>query len=166
MTEVIYYWAKGRAWKCVEDGGFEVELVAIDQGWRILLMVTKGAAMSFSQFGYPYNATSQVSHFAVFFFYYYFYCCLYTRVHVYTRAPFSKENAFLLFFFFYAPLIVRRLFWEGECQSLALLTAFLRAVLLLWNQISIHARPCPITLNYEWTHVFLFFLFLFFFWRQ
>lgn len=29
-------------------------------------MVTKEAAMSFSQFGYPYNATSQVRHFAFF----------------------------------------------------------------------------------------------------
>lgn len=45
----------------VQEGGFEVDLVTIDQGRRILLMVTKEAAMSFSQFGYPYNATSQVS---------------------------------------------------------------------------------------------------------
>lgn len=48
-------------WKCAQDGGFEPDLASIDQWRRILLMVTKDAAMSFSQFGYPYNATSQVS---------------------------------------------------------------------------------------------------------
>lgn len=48
-------------WKCAQDGGFKPDLASIDQRRRILLMVTKDAAMSFSQFGYPYNATSQVS---------------------------------------------------------------------------------------------------------
>lgn len=47
-------------------------------------MVTKEAAMSFSQFGYPYNATSQVSHFVFHFYYYHYYTTVGARVHALT----------------------------------------------------------------------------------
>lgn len=130
MGEVMYYWVKGRAWKCAEDGGFEVELVAIDQEWGILLMVTKEAAMSFSQFGYPYNATSQVSFFSI--------------SHKFVRAHQSTLWACCLLFNRFA---TRNINGSVICWGV-----FPRVVMVLSHRISIYS--CPITLNYEWTHVF------------
>lgn len=54
-------------------------------------MVTKEAAMSFSQFGYPYNATSQVSHFASFYFLTLTLLFTYPRTHIHARTNFIKD---------------------------------------------------------------------------
>lgn len=59
-------------------------------------MVTKEAAMSFSQFGYPYNATSQVSHFAIFVFF-----IIIWKFAVHTRALLHKHSHNCILFFRY-----------------------------------------------------------------
>lgn len=82
---------------------------------------------------------------------------MYTHPHTYTRAHII---CFWEYFLVYFPVhrcsqgtfLCEKHSWLSDCFES--IDSFLREVLLLWNQISIYTHPCPITLNYEWTHVF------------
>lgn len=146
MSEVIYYWAKKAVrGKCVEDGGFWSRIGCNrSRGWRIFADGNKRSSYVFLAIWIPLQCNFTGKPLLSFLFIS-SKCCLHTHTH--------KNGFFLVHIFLY--LVWAFLYQKHSCLSWLLWQLFfVWRFFCCWTQISICTHPCPITLNYEWTHVF------------
>lgn len=77
---------------------------------------------------------------------------VYTHTHARTQISGFFFACFLLLLCSQSTFVFQKHSRRSDCFDS--IDSYFREALLLLNQISIYTRPCPITLNYEWTHVF------------